>query len=122
MSRLDDEIDRILTEGERQLAERLGPEPGFLSQMKANFTGPGAWVFTLTYAANIAFFALFLFAGFRLLTTESILYAVQWATGCLSALVLTVYFKTSLAQRTETARILRELRLLHAALIERNDT
>ena len=122
MSRLDDEITKALAEEERDLMLGLGNEPTYLSQMKSNFIGPGGWTFTLSYIANIVFFSLFVIAGFQVATADTALLAIQWAVGCLSALVLSVYFKASLSHRHETNRLLRELRLLYTELMKRKNS
>jgi hypothetical protein len=113
----DDSLARALREEEALLLERLGEEPGFFQNALRSFSGRTGWVAILSYALNILSFLAFVFAAMKAADATEALLAVKWSLAALSFLILAVYFKTTLALRNETNRVLRELRLLQAALL-----
>jgi len=117
---LDRDIREALDAEAQALLARMGEEPGFFAQMRRTFFGPGGWAVMVAYAANLVFFVVFALAAWRLFVSTDPLWAIRWAAVAAGALVLTVHFKSVIGQRNEANRILRELRLMHAALLRRN--
>lgn len=114
----DDLIGSNLEEDERELLARLGDEPGFFEQARANFAGPLAWVVWLVYILNIICFLIFAFAAWRVFAETDIVDIARWGFVALAMLMFTLFFKGSLAAHGQTNRVLRALQVLQTLLLK----
>jgi len=114
---IDTIIEESLADDEKDLLARLGDEPGFFKQARANFNGPLAWVFRLLYILNIASFAGFAFAAWKSLTASELLPALHWGLGAVILVNFTMFFKGNMGTHGETNRVLREIRRLELQIL-----
>ena len=109
MNKIDDLIERALTEEDRALLASHA-EPGYLAQAFGLFRGPLAWVMWFVNIASGVAFVGGAYAAWRMFGTSDVLVAFKWGIAALFLFQVTTLCKTFMGNRMEVNRLLRELK------------
>jgi len=94
-------------------------DPNFAEELIAAFRSRHRWLHGFAFVLTLGFFLASLWAGYRLLATESLSERIGWACACTVGLVFVGFLKLYFFLELHTNRVLRELKRVELLLLQR---
>jgi hypothetical protein len=111
MTDLDKRIAEVLQAEDREILDRYGEE-GVFAQVGGLFRGKLAWTSVVTVVAQMAMFAIAIYAGAKFLAATDGQLMARWAALAALAAAGTLIVKTWFWMQMQTNRVLREVKRL----------
>ena len=109
MSDLDRMIEDSLREADGH-SPQLDLEPGYFAQALSLFTGRTAWVHWTIMIAQSLMFIAGVVCAVKFYQSSTVMTALHWGLPAVVLLVFAAIFKSTLAPKMETNRLLMEIR------------
>lgn len=109
MSDLDRMIEDSLREADGR-SPQLDLEPGYFAQAMSLFTGRTAWVHWTIMIAQALMFIAGAYCAVKFYQADVVMEALRWGLPSVVLLVFSAIFKSTLAPKMETNRLLMEIK------------
>jgi hypothetical protein len=115
------DLDRRIQEALRSSREgsALADEPAFTAELVATFRQRNRWLHGYVLSVTVACFATGIWAGYRLLTTDSAQERIAFGCVCILGLMFTGFLKLYVLFSMLNNRVLRELKRFELLLLQR---
>jgi hypothetical protein len=118
MDKFDKLISEALSEEDQKLMADLA-EPGFFALAFGTLKGPSGWVGQLMWAAQIALFAVAVWAGWHFFVATEPVLALKWGLSAGVLALASLHLKMSLLSQMQADRVILALRRLEVAALRR---
>lgn len=117
MNKLDDLIDKTLSEEDEALLESYGTEPGYFKQAMALFRGQLGWVMWFVGIVQLIFFVAAIYALVQVFTGEELMAVMRWGIVTVILVQLSTFLRGFMGAHFEANRVLREVKRLELRLV-----
>lgn len=117
MNKLDDLIDKTLSEEDEALLESYGTEPGYFKQAMALFRGQLGWVMWFVGIVQLIFFVAAIYALVQVFTGEELMAVLRWGIVTVILVQLSTFLRGFMGAHFEANRVLREVKRLELRLV-----
>lgn len=116
----DDEIDKLIADEEAALLSQIDSEPGYFAQLGSAFQGRTGWVNMVLMTAQTLLFLAGSYATWQFFEAGDMLAALRWGLPGATLLLMALIVKLALWPAIQTNRILRAMKRLELALMDKS--
>jgi hypothetical protein len=118
MDKFDKLISDALSDEDQKLLADLA-EPGFFALAFGTLRGPSGWVGQVMWAAQLALFAVAVFAGWRFFTSPDSLAALKWGLPAVALALASLHLKMAMFAQMQADRVILAIRRLELTALRR---
>ena len=118
MRNIDAILNETLSADERELLQRLGPEPGLIGMARGLFTGRLGWINVILMVVQGVAFIAGAYAAWRFFEAGDVANQLRWGLPSMTLLLMSALLKTMMWPAVHADRVIRELKRLELQLAD----